>query len=118
MLCQQLRIFVFMAVAMVRLSAAAHFDCDNTLGYIFCDISLNSDNDFNFSGEDDTIDCTRDGKYCARVQTIPNDNTQWKISVLNNGGGTTAFCYGTCPVQRLCNDNGGDCYDACLASLC
>ena len=114
MLCQQLRIFAFMAVAMVRLSAAAHFDCDNTLGYIFCDISLNSDNDFNFSGQDDAVDCTRDSKYCARVETIPNDNTEWKIVVLNNGG----FCYGTCPVQQLCDDNGGDCYDACQADVC
>jgi hypothetical protein len=114
MLCQQLRIFAFMAVAMVRLSAAAHFDCDNTLGYIFCDISLNSDNDFNFSGQDDAVDCTRDGDYCARVETIPNDSTEWKIVVLNNGG----FCYGTCSVQRLCDDNGGDCYDACQADVC
>ena|SRR3984885_3551796 len=114
MLCRQLRIFVFMAVAMIRLSAAAHFDCDNTLGYIFCDISLNSDNDFNFSGHDDAIDCTRDSKYCARVETISNDNTEWKIVVENNG----EFCYGTCPVQRLCDDNGGDCYDACQADVC
>ena len=118
MLCQQLRIFVFMAVAMIRLSAAAHFDCDNTLGYIFCDISLNSDNDFNFSGQDDAVDCTRDGEYCARVESIPNDNTEWKIVVLNNGGGTSAFCYGVCPVQQLCDDNGGDCYDACQADVC
>ena len=118
MLYQQLRIFVFMAVAMVRLSAAAHFDCDNTLGYIFCDISLNSDNDFNYSEEDDSVDCTRDGKYCARVETIPNDNTEWKIAVINNGGGTSALCYGMCPVQRLCDDNGGDCYDACQTDVC
>ena len=114
MLCQQLRIFVFMAVAMVRLSAAAHFNCDNIPGYIFCDISLNSGNDFNFNEEDDSVDCTRDGKYCARVESIPNDSTEWKIVVLNNGG----FCYGVCPIQQLCDDNGGNCYDACQADVC
>jgi hypothetical protein len=118
MLCQQLRIFVFMAVAMVRLSAAAHFNCDNTLGYIFCEISLNSGNDFKFSEEDDAADCTRDGKYCARVESIPNDSTKWKIVVLNNGGGTSVFCYGVCHVQQLCDDNGGDCHDACRADAC
>ena len=75
MLYQQLRIFVFMAVAMVRLCAAAHFSCDNSRGYIFCSISLNPGNDFNFSEEDLEVDCTRDGEYCARVQSISNDNT-------------------------------------------
>ena len=107
-----------MALAMIRLSAAAHFNCDNIPGYIFCDISLNSDNDFNFSEQDDTPDCTRDGEYCARVETIPNDSTEWKIIVLNNGGDTSVFCYGVCTVQQLCDDNGGDCYDACQADVC
>ena len=118
MLYQQLRIFVCMAVAMVRLSAGAHFDCDNIQGYIFCDISLNSGNDFNFNAQHNTLDCTRDGEYCARVQTISNDNTEWKIAVLNNGGSTSAFCYAMCPVERLCDNNGGHCYDACHADAC
>ena len=32
MFYQQLRIFVFMAVALARLGSAAHFDCDDTAG--------------------------------------------------------------------------------------
>ena len=48
-------------------------------GYIFCHISLNPGNDFTFSEEDLAIDCTYDGEYCARVESIPNDNTEWKI---------------------------------------
>ena len=115
MLCQQLRIFVFMAVAMVRLSAAAHFSCDNSRGHISCQISLNSGNDFSFSEEDLAIDCTRDGEYCARVQSIPNDNTEWKIVVLNSGGGSSVFCYDVCPLQRVC---GGHCYDKCETNAC
>ena len=112
MLCQQLHIFVFMAVAMVRLSAAAHFDCDNTLGYIFCDISLNSDNDFNFSGQDDAVDCTRDGEYCARVESIPNDNTEWKIVVQK--WGVLLWRVPRPTTLRY----GGDCYDTCQADAC
>ena len=115
MLYQQLRIFVFMAVAMARLSAAAHFSCDDSLGYIYCDISLNSGNDFSFSEEDLGADCTRDGEYCARVESIPNDNTEWKIAVLNSGGGTSSFCYGVCPFQYICEDT---CYDACQTDAC
>ena len=118
MLCQQLPIFVFMAVAMIRLSAAAHFDCDNTLGYIFCDISLNSDNDFNFSGQDDAVDCTRDGEYCARVESIPNDNTEWKIVVLNSGGGTSEGCYDVCPLHQAYDDISGAYYDECQTDAC
>jgi hypothetical protein len=118
MLCQQLRIFVFMAVAMVRLSAAAHFSCDNSLGYIYCDISLNPGNDFTFSEEDLSVDCTYDGEYCARVESIPNDNTEWKIVVLNSGGGTSGFCYGVCPFQQAYDDITGDYCDECETDVC
>ena len=70
MLCQQLHIFVFivMAMAMIRLSAAAQFSCDNGRGYITCQISLNPGNHFTFSEQDLAIDCTHDTKYCARVK--------------------------------------------------
>jgi hypothetical protein len=118
MLCQQLRIFVFMAVAMVRLSAAAHFSCDNSRGYIFCHISLNPGNDFTFSEEDVAVDCTRDGKYCVRVESIPNDNTEWKIVVLNSGGGTSEFCYGVCPFQQTYDNISGTYYDKCQTTAC
>jgi hypothetical protein len=111
MLYHQLRIFVFMVVAMVRLSAAAHFNCDNSLGYIYCEITLNSGNDFYFSEQDLAVDCTRDGKYCARVESISNDNTEWKIVVQNNG----AFCYAVCPFQHLCDST---CYDQCETDAC
>ena len=118
MLYQQLRIFVFMAVAMVRLSAAAHFICDNGQGFISCYISLNSGNDFTFSEEDDAVDCTRDGEYCARVESIANDNTEWKIVVLNSGGGTSVFCYGVCPLQRTCDNISGTCFYECQTDAC
>ena len=118
MLCQQLRIFFFMAVAMVRLSAAAHFDCDDARGYIFCDISLNPGNNFKFSEEDEAVDCTYNSKYYARMESILNDSTKWKIVVLNNGGGTSSFCYGVCSVQVRCDNPNGDCYDACQADVC
>ena len=118
MLCQQLRIFVFMAVAMVRLSAAAHFICDNGQGFISCYISLNSGNDFTFSEEDHAVDCTRDGEYCARVESIANDNTEWKIVVLNSGGGTSVFCYGVCPLQRTCDNISGTCFYECQTDAC
>jgi hypothetical protein len=118
MLCQQLRIFGFMAVAIVRLSAAAQFSCDNGQGFIVCHISLNSGNDFTFSEEDDAVDCTHDGKYCARVESIPNDNTEWKITVLNSGGGTSEFCYDVCPLQRTCDNISGTCFQECQKSAC
>jgi hypothetical protein len=118
MLRQQLRIFVFMAVAMVRLSAAAQFSCDNFRGYILCQISLNSGNDFTFSEEDGAVDCTRDGEYCARVETIPNDNTEWKIAVLNNGGGASVFCYDVCPLQQAYDNISGAYYEKCQVSAC
>jgi len=115
MLYQQLHIFVFMAVAMIHLSAAAQFSCNNRQGHISCHITLNGGNDFNFSEEDLAIDCTRDDKYCARVSSIPNDNTQWKIVVLNSGGGISVFCYDVCPLQHVCN---GACYDKCQTNAC
>ena len=118
MLCRQLRIFVFMAVAMVRLSAAAQFNCDDFRGYISCHISLNPGNDFTFSEEDDAVDCTHDGKYCARVESIPNDNTEWKIAVLNSGGGTSSFCYGMCPLQLAHDNISGAYYNECQTSVC
>jgi len=118
MLYQQLRIFVFMAVAMVRLSAAAHFSCDDSRGYIFCAVSLNPGNDFNFSEEDLAVDCTHDGEYCARVESIPNDNTEWKIVVLNSGGGQSVFCYDVCPLRQTCDNINGACYDECQTDAC
>jgi len=118
MLCQQLRIFVFMAVAMARLIAAAQFICDNLEGHISCHITLNPGNDFNFSEEDDAVDCTRDGKYCARVESIPNDNTEWKIVVLNSGGDTSVFCYGVCPLQQGFDSISGTYYDQCQTTAC
>ena len=118
MLCQQLRIFVFMAVAMVRLSAAADFSCDDFRGYILCQINLNSGNSFTFSEEDSAIDCTRDSKYCARVQSISNDNTEWKIAVVNSGGGTTVFCYDVCPLQQAYDNISGAHYNKCQRDAC
>ena len=118
MLYQQLHLFVFMAVAMVRLSAAAQFSCDNSRGYIFCHISLNSGNDFNFSEEDDSVATTRDGKYSARVQSIANDNAEWKIVVLNSGGGKSVWCYDVCTIHVTCDNTNGACYDECQTNAC
>jgi hypothetical protein len=118
MLYQQLRLFAFMAVAMVGLSAGAQFSCDNSRGYIFCHITLNPGNDFTFSEEDTEVATTRDGKYSARVQTIPNDNAEWKISVLNSGGGKSVFCYDVCPIQGTCDNTDGACYYECHTNAC
>ena len=47
MLCQKFSIFVFMAAVLVRLGAAAHFDCNDATGtVVICTVTLSSNNFF------------------------------------------------------------------------
>jgi hypothetical protein len=112
MIYQQLSIFVFAMITLLHLSIAATFNCDDSLGYITCNISLNPGNDFYFDNTDDEEQCSNGGVYCAWVG--PDDDSNWLIMVSNDGLPT---CYATCPFQETCSFDGG-CYNWCETQAC
>ena len=67
MLYQQLRTFVVTAIMLARLSAGAHFDCNDAAGVIMCQVTLSSSNSFNYSPDSEEGSCTEDRRYCAEV---------------------------------------------------
>ena len=106
MLYQQLRILVFMAIALIRLSTAADWECNDTQGYVACTVTLNSGNTIRL-GEPDGQKCTHDGKYCAEVKG-------WTFSVTNNG----ETCVGGCQPHQVCDTTGLRCWNECDNSAC
>ena len=117
MLSQQLRTFVFMAVALVRLSAGAHFDCNDAAGTIICQVTVSPGNSFGYSPGNQGGSCTEDRRYCAQVtgDTVNPGRSYWEIYVTNSG----KQCYAECAVQpnSVC-DNTGFCWDTCQANVC
>lgn len=117
MLGQQLRTFALMAVALVRLSAGAHFDCNDAAGIIICQVHVGHGNDFSYSPDSQEGSCTEDGNYCAQVtgDAVNPGHAYWDIYVTNNG----AQCYAECAVRpnSVCDDT-GFCYDTCETNAC
>ena len=114
MLYHYSRILAFTAIALLRFSTAAHFNCDNSQGYIWCAVTLNSGNGFTYKGIDDGMDCTHDGGYCAQV--VADTDTQWKIEVSNDGGS----CVDYCTFNTWCEPGGGPygCSSSCEKDAC
>jgi len=113
MLCQQFRLFVFMAVALVRLSVAAHFDCNDAAGIVTCIVKVGRES-FGYSPDAEEPACTSDWVYCAQVTGNPGDSS-WEISVTNGD----KQCSADCPVQQnsQCDDT-GFCWDTCVTNAC
>jgi len=114
MLYQRFHILAFTAMALIHLSTAAHFDCQDfgpQAGGITCTVSLNSGNDFTIE-EDQGYSCTHGGHYCAMVDTILDN--QWNFLV-NNGG---AKCSGSCTPNEEKNCILDSCKTGCDADIC
>lgn len=114
MLCHQLRLFVVMAVALVRLSVAAHFDCDDGTGTIvICTVTIHGET-FSYSPDAEEPACTEDGVYCVQVTGNPGD-ASWEVNVTNGDN----QCWADCPVQlnSQCDDT-GYCWDTCVTDAC
>ena len=112
MLCQQLRLFACIAVALVRLSAAAHFDCNDAAGVVICTVTVGSDR-FGYSPDSEEPACTDDGIYCAEVTGQPGD-ASWEIHVTNGD----KQCYDSCPVQLNSHCDDTFCWDTCEKDAC
>lgn len=113
MLYQQLRILGFMGIALLRLSAAAHFDCNSDSGgNINCFITLNPGNTF-WVNEAHGQSCSHGGAYCATVTLNPPQQWQWLLTVTNDG----ESCSATCDPQQPC-DIDNVCWGSCEIDAC
>jgi len=97
MLCQKFSIFVFMAAVLVRLGAAAHFDCNDATGtVVICTVTLSSNSFFQYSPDSELECCTGDYLYCVTQVIGEPGDAQWRIEVTNHG----EPCSGVCNVQQ------------------
>ena len=114
MFCQQLRTFILMAVTLVRLGAASHFDCSDVSGMIVCTVTVDPGVAFSYSPDPTgELTCTDDWKYCARITGYPGDST-WEIMVTNGDD----ICYAQCPVQINSHCDDSMCWDTCETNAC
>ena len=119
MLYQQLRVVTFMAIALVRLSAAATFTCGNSLGYVSCTVTINIGNAFILNpvdGDDDGWCCSDDGNYCATLTS--QSDQEWTWSTVNDGNECSCACYPAAYTGDCTNPVGQPCDEACNVYCC
>src|SRR6266536_2331581 len=109
MLCQQLRSYGFTALALVRLSTAAHFDCNDLAGPIICRVTVGHEF-FIYSPDAAEASCTEDFNYCVVDVSGAPGEASWEIHVRNNG----ADCWAGCPVQNNAKCDDMMCWDTCV----
>lgn len=113
MFYRQSCILAFMSMAFVRLSTAAHFDCNSDTGFnINCFVTLNGDNTFWINAAHGQS-CTHDGKYCASVSDVGQQAYVWQIEVTNRGESCSDVCY----AQESC-DVDNECTGSCSIDTC
>ena len=113
MVYQQLRIFAFVVISLVHLSAAAHFECSNVAGPIICHVTIGPHNSFIYSPDSQEPSCTEDQQYCAVVTGQPGQ-ASWEIYVTNGDG----QCWAGCPVRVGSTCDETFCWDTCEADAC